>query len=261
MPVTLVESVEPSEINVPAEGVRLVRDFLEREVNRLGPEHLGFECLGPTPMHVQCYIRPRNDFPKKSQGSIRCNRSKRVSAYDLVIFDFDDSTFPTLAAARDRIFNRIADELDLFYDIAQSSQRRLLRWAGIDTQLRNLMHLHHTSGFRGMLGRAFLSARRLDDAFVAIAMYESDVLFDDHEVKRKVDDLYDRLEEPYFKPDLEGELRETYVAPVKPMTSVIELFNARRNKRFDALALIVASILGGIVGSVLTALATRGSHP
>ena len=49
MPVTTVELIDASDAADPSRAVALVREFLEREIERSKQTEIGFEALGPSP--------------------------------------------------------------------------------------------------------------------------------------------------------------------------------------------------------------------
>lgn len=58
-PVSVVETLSPTKPNSPSKGIQIVREFLNRELAVDKSPYIRFECIGPSPFHLDCYILPK----------------------------------------------------------------------------------------------------------------------------------------------------------------------------------------------------------
>jgi len=256
-PVTLVELISPSNEGEPSFAVIVVREFIKQELEKQKSDYIQFECLGPSPFHVDCYIKKSDkDDNKKTKWDIEAERVAE-KGYDDIIFYYNPEIFKSVQDAKHFIFYDIEDELGFFYYIVQTEVLKMKNWNNIEQLENKLISIQKEKGIKGILKRIFSCSKLLNDAFISVAEFESEELYFQNFIQEHFRYIYSKKEESVFKYFLRNEIDEKFTYPVKQLIQLLTLFESRRTKSIEILVVLLSAIIGGAIGSLLTLIVTR----
>jgi hypothetical protein len=253
LPVTYIIPVNATEKCSPSEAVWIVKEFLEKEIASSKNEYIMFECLGPSPFHVDCYIQADEKIEEDLDYETVFTPLK---GYDEINFNYNAKIYKNLNDASEIIFEDIIDELDFFYYIIQTNVKRMNDWDEIDTLLDVLITSQQVNGVLNFRYKLFSLPTLLNDAFTQIAMFESQELSFTSQIQKEFRDLY-KYENYSFKQFIEREISEREKYPTKETFQLINFFEGRRRKNMEIYSILISSFIGGIVGGIITVLLSK----
>ncbi len=258
-PVTFIECIDPREECSPSDAAVVVREFLQKELKKINSKYIRFECLGPSPFHVNCYVAPESaDVADCGRRGLRSERIPKLG-YDKVVFYYDSEMYESPKSVKDAVYREISEELGLFYSIVQMRVVRMHEWHDIENMLDELRALRKEVGFRGMWKRFVTSGKKIDDGIVKLTDFESKGIVDKSLIARAYEEVYSDAKQGNFDTFIDHEISDQMEYPVDQANRLINLFERRRIKRLEIGALVLASVLGGVVGSLMTmALSSSG---
>ena len=252
LPVTFVELLNPSKEPVPSVGVILVREFLKDQFENVKSDYIQFERLGPSPFHADCYIYPLRETDGKNEVNWKV-KSEIFSqkGYDRIVFYFNPTQFKDAEEAKEEIFYEIRDELAFYYSIVQSENYNMKSWIEIENLIDQLISIQRAKHFRGFFKRLFSRSKLIDEALTSLVEFESEELWFKNSLQKRYRGLFS-MGSVCFQGYIDRELKNRTVYPVKEITRLIDFFESRREKTIESLVVLIAAILGGAVGALLT---------
>ena len=256
LPVTFVEPLDPSDEPTPSDAVVVVRKFLEHEFKNVKSDHIQFEFLGPSPFHADCYI-----YPEESDGKSEVDwklKSEIFSqrGYDRMIFYFNPTQFMNAEEAKEKIFDEISNEIGFFYYIVQTEVEKAHDWGKIQNLINQLIFIQRSKGIKAFSTKIFTLSKLIDETLTSLAEFESEELYFDNTNQKDYRDLFS-MREGCFQPYIDKEINNRIVYPTKEMSRLISFFESRRTKAVESLVVLIAAILAGGVGALLTILLTE----
>jgi hypothetical protein len=237
----------------PSESVRLVREYLRQELGGHGVTP--FQCLGPSPYHMDCYLEPAD--PGKLSVNWTCVLERTI-AYDQAQIQYDPAIYKRWEDLLDDLFHDLAEELCFYYYFIQLERVRMTQWSRVEDALDRVRELERAVGWGGRFRRLWATRFRLEQAFVDLADFEMTSLDDKQDLKNAYHQIYETAGRPFFKVHADELLQGRYEPPTRQAADILALFERRRSRRSDAVILILASLLGGAVGGVITNLFAHG---
>jgi hypothetical protein len=237
----------------PSESVRLVREYLRQQ---LGAHPVTpFQCIGPSPYHMDCYLATAD--PGKLAVNWTCELEPSI-AYDKARFQYSPEIYNRWDDVLDELFHDLAEELCCHYYCVQLDRARMTQWSRVEAALDRVRELERAVEWRGRLRRLWTTRFRLEEAFIDLADFEMASLNDKQELANAYRQIYEGAGRPFFKVHADELLQSRYEPPTRQAADILGLFERRRGRRTDALILILASLLGGAVGGVITTLFAYG---
>lgn len=254
LPVTFVQPIDPSEKSTPSDAVIIVRRFLEQEFKKSKFDYTQFENLGPSPFHINCYIESeQTQCDSELDWGFHAERLSQ-KGYDDIVFNFNQKIFAEANEAKDAIMEEIQDELGFFYDVVQSEVVKMFDWEPIQDSVSELIAVQRLKGIKGIWKKVFVLSKLINEAFTAIAGFESGDICINNITQRDYRDIYLGREEQYFQSDIDKQMKERFVYPTKQTGELISFFESRRVKSVEILVVLTSAILGGVIGALLTIL-------
>jgi hypothetical protein len=244
-PVAFVESYDAGEDCDPSSAVQVVREFMEREVEKLkGP--ISFESLGPSPFHMDFYAR---HVPTQSEDIL--TEETRQHGYDRLDITFRDETDIERA-----VYFELVSELDVYYELIRHNRLRRNEWNELGQKWYGLrektqadvpvydipkrLDIHRAA--RSLIADAFTFT--VEDQFAAMARQQ--ILRDE----------YGKDLEARFKRFVnDAANQEAY--PVQSIIDWAKHVYEASFKTAEILTLVVAATVGGIVGALITSTLSR----
>lgn len=257
-PVVFVQPLGITPLSDPSTGVRVVREFLKSEFSKVSSEWIRFEYLGPSPYHVRCYLLLRPETPDDLGTRIVSTRTYS-KGYDRIDFFYDTNSVEDEEEAIEVIFEDIEDDISLFYLLTHLYNARASRWGELRTSVSELINIQKRSGWRSHWERLSESQALINQIFIDLADFESNDMGLESFVRAEYETSFASELSVVFKADVRKRWDEKSTYPTHEIARLIQFFEDRRNRAVETLAVIVAAILGGIVGSSITILFTSGA--
>lgn len=251
MPVTFVVPLDPAEECSPANAVIVVRKFLENQFLNIKSEYIKFEYLGPSPFHAECYIKPSIRPDRSTPGVTSLNITTEMG-YDEIIFDYDTQIFKNEQNAEACIFKKIIPELAFFYGIQRMRVTKLRKWGQIEELLDNIIPKNIKKDNLERL-REFISySGKIKKLFVAIAIFEKDLIFIKEEILNDYKDIYSDRWDSYFQDFIDKAMKEDETYPTNQLIQLLNYLESNRAKNMELLTMFFSAIVGGIIGALIT---------
>jgi hypothetical protein len=239
----------------PSDAVRLVREFLSRELGH--HPIVPFQYLGPSPYHMDCFLKPAppNTLPVAWACALEPS-----TAYDRATFTYNPDFYETEDDLFEDIFHATAEEICLQYYATQLDLRRSRQWDRVAGAINRVRELGSAQGWRGRLRWFLRSGLQLEQAFIDLADFEMADIGDRQDLDRGYRSIYDGRGRTFFQAHADEALKGRYVFPTKQAADLLALVERRQSRRSDWIALVIASLAGGAVGGLITDLFARSGH-
>ena len=252
-PVCFVELLDDDGAEHPSSAMRLVRDYLEMELE-FRKTNVVFDFVGPTPFHAD-FILENTTKPTATNSQFDIIQLKGGPGYAKIRVCWLAET-TTIGAARDHIFGEIEEELGLFYLIASRDLEKWHRWRKIELLAEKVVENLRSKG----AWHRMLSIRAQSHAVAAlycdIAEFRSTEIQYDHYIQNTVRKFYNENEVFHFRSFVESELERRPVFASEQMIDLIRFIEERRSKSVEMTIVVVAAVTGALVGSLITLLST-----
>lgn len=250
-PSSFVECVGATDKCSPSDSVRLLRAYLEREFKKLVTP-VSFEYLGPSPFHADFFLRPG---AATADQFFVLEETKRRGYNDLV-FKYNQNRSPD--EALDDLFDELSDELSLFYEIQRRAVRLMndgesltAHWQALQSivtpspglfDVRSRMRIHRDAQVL------------VSEAYTLQAQYA----VEEQQVQRDIASTYERGVVTYLEKYLCDRSEKLPMYPVESILKWGEHVVGSSLKSAEIAAVVLSAIGGGIIGSLLTSLMSRG---
>jgi hypothetical protein len=149
------------------------------------------------------------------------------------------------------LFDEIAPEFGLFYEMVQIKHEKMIQWDEIIKLTEELTTLQRRKGPRAALNR-ILSRRLITNAYISLAQYEANSVFSKAGFQEDYSGHYQGPIQPYIKRYVDEELARDFIPPMDATMRIVELADKRQAHRINIFVLLISSLLGGAIGSLLT---------
>ena len=254
-PVAFVEPVGAHGGYRPSTAVQVVREYLEREMNPLGLP-VAFEFLGPSPFHAEFYLEERSGSSDANRHTFTVEHL-RARGYSDVNFYYPPGIFDDGEEALDELYFQLGDELGLFYDFTTVNMEASLSWEMLQEEV---LHLTETPTPKEVVDRVAATwkrGKRIHDLHGALLRFEANQLLEKHRLDNYLRSTYATDEPTYLKPFLDAQAADRPVFPTQQIGQLLSFLEERRNRSIELLIVLVAALIGGIAGSLVTLLAQR----
>ena len=249
-PFAIIETLNPSKDNDPSNAVQIVREFLEKELTKEKSSFIRFECIGPSPFHLDCFIKPKE--PEKNGNWLIEPDVSIERGYDKITFYYNAKEIVDSDEALEYLMTSIEDEFGLFYKYVQLRQERMHSWAIIQNSLQKLQTMQNAHGIKGFFNRLFKRPSLIGKLFTDLATFEAKDIYNNGIKQNEYNEVYRLKDEMFFKSFIDKEIEEKYEYPVKQITELVKFYEGRRVKSVELIIAIIAAILGGAIGAFLT---------
>lgn len=250
-PVAIIETLNPSKDNDPSKAVQIVREFIRQEITPNSSPFIRFECIGPSPFHLDCYIKPKEPDEKNNYWLIEPEQSIE-RGYDKIVFYYNSQEIKDSDEALGYLMTSIEDEFGLCYKYIQIRQQRMYSWQTIQESLQELQTMQNQFGFKAYFNRLFKRPSLIGKLFTDLAIFEARDIFNGRIRQNEYNEVYKLKDEMFFKTFIDKEFDEKYEYPVKQITELVKFYEGRRVKSVELSIAIIAAILGGAIGALLT---------
>ncbi|WP_159096643.1 hypothetical protein [Stenotrophomonas sp. ZAC14D1_NAIMI4_1] len=243
-PVAFVECVGSGREDDPSMAVFLVREYLKKHLGgNEGPAH--FDYMGPSPFHADFYL---SHGAPSADSNFKLTHTPR-KGYDKYQFEVDSQGVDYVDLLG--LYGEIAGELSLYYflmrrrrDLLSSASNYEHRWATVrkcvdSARFSNV--LEATSRHREV--RSLISDGYALQAELAVVISE---------MKLMVAREYEDGTPSYFEKVVRKVVEQFPQFSVDPILRWAEHVDGASYKRLEILAVIAASVIGGLIGALIT---------
>lgn len=252
-PVTAVIPINPTKSCNPSTAVRIIREFLKKEFNKEN-ENIGFECLGPSPFHADLALSFNNTKIKleNSSNSFSCEHIPN-RGYDIINF-YSKSKSNEMEIMNDLLFT-LSNEVGFFYFIINEKNSLRNDWDKIQNDVDDLLLLQ-SEGIKNKFKKVFYQSKIIKKIQIAIAQFNSTILFSDEFSNKSYQDIYTTSIDCYLQFFIDKEIKQKKLFPINETIQLVNFFESRRVKSVELLFLILSAIFGGAIGALLSKLFT-----
>lgn len=257
-PVCFIEPVNPTEPARPSDAVRLVRDYLEQEINS-GDTGVKFDVLGPSPFHANFRLYPIETAPEARIERVFTPQYTNTPGYDEISIAYSKSAFPTIDEARTKFYDASEQEFGLFYQIVLCRAQSLSAWEKIDGIMVELVDLQGKRKLAARLKNTLLRGKYIRELFTNLIIFESKQVEAQSFISNSYRDSYSNDERSFIKSYVDEEIAQQPSFPTKQANELALFLENRRSKSIELLVVLLSALVGGIAGSVITILVS-GLH-
>lgn len=250
-PVTIVEVINPSKETDPSTAVQIIREFLKKEINTKNEKYIKFESLGPSPFHIDCFIKP-NDSDKDPDNWLIESEETTQKGYDSIIFNYNTSVFKDADEALDYLRDSIIEEFSFVYKYISIRVEKMYQWSEIQTLVERLVTIQKTNGIIGIWQKIYTRSSLIGNVYTELAEFESKSISVAGLRQKEYNEIYRVKDELFFQNFIDNELNEHINYPSKQMAELVSFFESRRVKNIELIIAIFASLIGGAIGAMLT---------
>lgn len=248
-PVTIVETENPTKSPSPSTAVMLVREFISKKAQDKKSKYIRFECIGPSPFHINCFLRAQK---QNSTKNLLFNSKKtEQSGYDKLVINYNKDKFKNSDEALNHLKSLIMDEFGYCYRHIQIRNSRMYSWNSIQENLKKLVQIQKKEGIKGMYEKLTQRHVLIERLIMDITTLEGQNILDKEFERNEYQQVYPSEKDTIFKTTIDKRLKDKIVYPTKQMTRLISFIENRRVKNLEFIIIIIAAMLGGFIGSSL----------
>ncbi|HEL3737757.1 TPA: hypothetical protein UMU63_002704 [Stenotrophomonas maltophilia] len=243
-PVAFVECVGGGHEEDPSMSVFLVREYLKKHLE--GKDGVArFDYMGPSPFHAEFYL---NHGAPTADSSFKLTYTP-LKGYDNYLFEVDRQTIDDSDLFN--LYDEMAGELSLYYflvrrrrDLLRSATKYEHRWAEVRKSV-------DSARFSNVLGAA---ARHRDVRSLISDGYalQAEIAVVISEMKLMVAREYENGTPSYFERSVRKVVEQFPEFSVDPILRWAEHVDGASYKKLEIMAVIAASVIGGLIGALIT---------
>ncbi|MEV7241642.1 hypothetical protein AB0N92_10400 [Streptomyces sp. NPDC093248] len=250
-PVSFVacEGASP-ELRNPAAALIVVRQFLRSEIGKLQRPDVRLRTLGPTPFHANFYlVAERNGEEITDDLSVVVEKRP---GYDKIRFSYDKEKLALDDATR-FTFAWLIPEIATFYVVSMAGTEKGRRATSTMGLAEVLAATYSTRGALSYLRRVVRNRRSLLTLRLALLNAK---LMGVHELRgaeEVITAVYSNRTVQVIRPYIDGELSEVYEEELETAEKTLDILDAQHTQEVQRATTFCASLLGVVVGALLTA--------
>lgn len=229
----------------PSNAIVLLRRYLEKEVKKQDGR-LRFEFVGPSPFHADFFLRL---VPDATAHTFDLSLDRR-RGYDKLVFITKDDWFEDENEALEALYEELDDELALYYCIIRSHGLFYDAWANVNEHISKIMQSEQSKGPWMYARRVCTRGHELSALSDELCLFRSLLI----QEKQKLDEAYRNTYASggYLTEYVQDIFQNPPEFPVKETSDLVQFREQRHSKFWEMLTLLIAAILGGLVGGLLT---------
>jgi hypothetical protein len=249
-PLTYVEPLGAESDAKPSTSVQVVREYLRREISKI-ETYLVPDFLGPSPFHADFFFES-NDKTKSKDGIFDIQVNKK-SGYDRITITCSKEAFSSEDSGLSTLYEELAQEVAFFYDLNQKASGQMHRWFEIQEVMHSILDFENENSKKSLKDRFFEKPKLFRKVFKDIGLFKGQNIFDQSTIGKHYNSIYDSGKHTtYLKEFIDKEISEHATYPVEETVELIRYFDQKTSKVFELSIVVLAAILGGFVGSIIT---------
>ncbi len=256
-PVTFIELIDTKNDTAPSTAVIVVREFLVRQFAEKGSEYIRFDCLGPSPFHANFFLSEDED--KSDKGNSYDTKGFFVNylpqrGYDTFDIHFSNNYFSSLQEAKKSLFRELSAEAGMFYRIVHQNVLQMEAWGKLEGLVNDLIKTTKLTGLKAIWFQTFRLYQQVQEVIFSLSEFESNRIWTSFFIKTGHQQLMSDGTKLYLQGQLDAEVSQFPDYPVSQIKDVVNLLESRRSKTIDNFVVLIAALIGGVIGAVITKL-------
>ncbi|MER6191983.1 hypothetical protein [Streptomyces cyaneofuscatus] len=240
----------------PSGAMIIIREFLKEELGKLGDKAtVRLTTMGPSPFHADFYVSEgEGGDPVEPNFSLTRKHGHGYSVWD---FQFDGTSFDTPQQALVKILERCRSEFGSFYRIEASGLVELRTVKSFTKEVQEAVSSYRRKGVKNWLHRVIRMRGEIRDLALQLLTLQIDIA----ERRRSSSSLVDALRERNPTLLLEKELSDKsdyeYTEDLERYSEILKVLETQQTQTVQRITAFCVSLLGVVVGAVLTAVLRR----
>lgn len=245
-PVSFVECLDATHGCDPSSAVQVVREFLKSEFKKIDSE-VDFECIGPSPFHVDFFIHPNENVTSKIS-----TEEVHQKGYNIINFNYNKNLFENEEEVISYVFDEIEDELSLFYAIIRENILQMRSWGEIECKLHKLTEMEVNKNWISKIKNTYYSYHLRKTLINSLYKFKAGNELYKHNIDEWIYDVYGKSVNVYLKTYIESRSNRNSHYPVDAVCEWIKNIEDRSIKYFEISVSFSSAIIGGVIGSMIT---------
>lgn len=249
-PIAFIECADVGDQCSPSSSVRLLREYLKREFAKLSTP-VSFEFIGPSPFHANFFTEEAD----LSGDEVVLVEVKNRGYNDLV---FQHKKRDSSREVLDFIYDELCHELDLYYDIQRRAVRMMRKGNALVQEWQALQALSETN-IRAWNLKARLSLHRGARQLVSRSYtLQAELDMEEKQVSRDIAETYGNGVDVYMEAAVRRLGSGLPIFPVETILRWAQHLEEGSFKQAEIAAVMLSAIGGGVVGSLVTLIGSKG---
>lgn len=231
--------------NDGSKAVKLVREYLRAEFRSI-KTYVTFKCLGPSPFHANFYVS-RDDTLETNQ----INLIEGIGYDDIEIIIGDKKDFFDISH-EDRFMIDFSHELDIFYTCVTTRNWFSHRWSNIKEKISQL-EIYQNKRFSPLY--YFQKRKLISSVLLDLWVFNNDKIASENEISTR-HSKFSYHKDGIIKNYIDREIKKSPKYTVKETIELVQFFEQKNAKSFELGMAFITSVIGGIIGAVITSLST-----
>ena len=232
----------------PSTAIQIIREYMKY---KLKDTCIVFRYIGPSPFHADFYI-DGCVIPNETDSLFECEKKTELG-YDKIVFKYNILDFEWPQDAYEMLFDELDDELDIFYRIERSNIEQYQHWEKIEELMFQIIEQQETSWCR-YPWKSYMRGRDLSSLYISLTKFESDLISNRHYIDQGYRFLYGKNSRCFLRYFVESAIKDRPIFPTKQVTDLMMFIENRRSKSIEFLIILIAAVVGGAAGSLITLL-------
>ena len=255
--VSFVELVGDEPPGSGSSAVKTVREYLSFQLTG-SHSTVVFESVGPSPFHADATIQFRTR-DGTNDGIFECEKIESRAYATLNFWWMDDSI--EAEDVCERLFDELENELDVFYLIVSHNSTRYERWRRLQTKAREVAEGVRTTGVWRRLISMRKQSRSVGALFCDLVEFRSLQMAYEQEEETAVRRLGEVPGEFPFRDFVKAAMKERPVFSWEQLRDLLHFIEGRRSKLVEMTLIVLAAVIGAVVGSTITLLLSSTLSP
>ena len=121
--------------------MQIIREFLSNEINVPNNDYVRFEALGPSPFHLDCYMKGQKS--EDEENWLFSPEEYLLKGYNQLMINYNIDEFKDVDEAFEFIIESIKDEFGFYYYSVQNKVQQMHLWGDIQDNLNTLVQIQN----------------------------------------------------------------------------------------------------------------------
>ncbi|WP_374369732.1 hypothetical protein [Dongia sp.] len=234
----------------PADCVVVVRKYLEQQVNK-NNKTVDFRTLGPSPFHVDFLFEAAHDGESIDRFRF-VDSSRPGTGYGDITVEYNRDRFSSIDAAWVAFTNEMNEQIENYYVAVQCRNAVMSCTYEVEEHLNSLLKLQMDSGLVAFLSRFWKAPSKTRDLMISLLEAERHKLTSTRFLDECRRDGLIKEGSPFSAHTVRRIAEQNDRLPVGQIGEVVRLFEERHLKKLEGGVVLVAGVLGGAVGAIVT---------
>ncbi|MFE3601823.1 hypothetical protein [Streptomyces sp. NPDC059142] len=237
----------------PSASLMVVREFLNREIGKLNSPNVRLRKIGPSPFHANFFLKKgTKEGAQELSDRISVSVKKRQIGYDEFVFNYDANQCDHNEALRE-VFEWAIPELEIFYTTAVQKSAAIGRSISSMKLAEDLAKTYSTPGIISYLRRAIRNKRELLKLRLFLLQSRLQGVHELRRAEEGIQRVYSERQIQILKTYTEKVMNESYSEEIETAEKTLDVLDAQHTQEVQRLTTFCTSLLGVVVGALLTA--------